>query len=640
VGKLAETLKLTRAEALKPPPRLTLSGWADLYAYLSPETSAEAGKFMAFGYQNGIMDAITDPTVKQVTVMKSARVGYTKILDHAVGYFIHQDPSPILIVQPRVEDAEDYSRTEIVPMLRDTPVLAEIAGDLKAKDANQRILKRVFRNGASISFVGANSPGGFRRITARVVAFDEVDGYPVGGAGDEGDQISLGTKRTESFWNRKIILGSTPTIKGLSRIEKSWTDSDQRRFHVPCPSCGHMQVLKWQNLTWNKDHDDRGKTVKHYPETAHFICEAKGCIIEEHEKPAMINAGVWVAEKNFVGHAGFHIWAGYSLFPNAAWRYLVEEFLRVRKDPALLKTFVNLVLGETWEDEGEKADAGSLINRGEAYDHRTLPDHVIALTAGVDVQGDRLEVQVIAWGVGEESWPCLYEVLHGDPAQGKVWDELDTVLLETYQTDAGRSLRIKSACIDTGYHTASVFSFCRNRRTRRVFAVKGQSGSRPIWPKRGSKSKTNDIVFMIGVDTAKEAIYGRLRAQHPGPGYVHFPREAAFDEEYFAQLTAEQVVTRYREGRPYRVWVPMRPRNEVLDTFVYALAALRALSIRLDGRKVKTGSAESQESNEPIARVSDEREDPPPYHAPMAIPPKVTRQKKRSPWLKVKRGWL
>lgn len=400
-ARFIERLQRGLSEALKPPPKLSLSQWAETCAHLSSETSADAGKFRAFAYQNGIMDAVTDPSVKQVTVIKSARVGYTKILDHVVGYFIHQDPSPVLIVQPRVEDAEDYSRTEIAPMLRDTPALAEITGDLKAKDLNQRILKRVFRNGSSVTFVGANSPGGFRRITARVVAFDEVDGYPTGGAGDEGDQIALGIKRTELFWNRKVILGSTPTIKGVSRIEKAWAESDQRRYHVPCPQCGHMQVLRWSNLAWNKDRNEKGETVRHYPETAHFVCEANGCIIEEHAKPGMIDAGNWVAEKPFAAHAGFHIWAGYSLFENAAWRFLVEEFLRVRSDPSLLQTFVNLVLGETWEELGETVAANSLIERREAYDGQTLPASIRAVTFGTDTQDDRLEIHFVAWGIGE-----------------------------------------------------------------------------------------------------------------------------------------------------------------------------------------------------------------------------------------------
>ncbi len=572
------------SRCLMPPPRLSLGQWADRYAFLSPETSAEAGKFRAFGYQNGIMDAVTDPAVRQVTVMKSARVGYTKVLDHVVGYFIHQDPSPILIVQPRVEDAEDYSRTEIAPMLRDTPVLAEIAGDLKAKDANQRILKRVFRNGSSISFVGANSPGGFRRITARIIAFDEVDGYPADGAGMEGDQIALGTKRSESFWNRKIILGSTPTIKGLSRIEKAWAESDQRRFHVACPHCGHEQVLKWQNLHWSKDVDDAGKTTKHHPDTAHFVCEAKGCVIEEHDKPAMIDSGRWIAEAPSNGHAGFHIWAAYSLFPNAAWRHLVEEFLRVHKDPALLQTFVNLVLGETWEEPAEKVDPHKLNTRAEPYGPLDLPPGVMALTAGVDVQDNRLEVQIIGWGAGEESWPVVYDVLHGDPAQQTVWSSLDDLLKEEFRAEDGRVLRVRGACIDTGgHHAERVYAFCRTRQMRRVYAVKGMAGARPIWPKRASRSKTNNIVFSVGVDTAKDAIYGRLRIAGPGPGYVHFPADDAFDDQYFAQLTAERVVTRYRQGRPYRVWeVTKGVRNEALDTFVYALAALKSLPIRLD----------------------------------------------------------
>ncbi|RAW91464.1 MULTISPECIES: phage terminase large subunit family protein, partial [unclassified Photorhabdus] len=214
-----------RRPDIRPPEPLSLSVWANKYAVLSKETSAQTGRFRSFAYQDGMMDAITDPTVTYVSVMKSARVGYTKILDHVVGYYLAHDPSPILVVQPRVEDAEDYSKTEIAPMLRDTPVLAEISGDPKAKNSNQTILKKTFLNGSNLTLVGANSPGGFRRITCRIILFDEVDGYPSGGAGVEGDQIALGTKRSETFWNRKIVLGSTPTVKGASRIEKSFGDS-------------------------------------------------------------------------------------------------------------------------------------------------------------------------------------------------------------------------------------------------------------------------------------------------------------------------------------------------------------------------------------------------------------------------------
>lgn len=266
---LAEALQRARREALAPPPLLSLSAWAATYARLPAGTNAMPGRFEAFGYQKGWMDAITDPAVRMITVMKSARVGYTRCLDHAVGYFIHQDPSPILMVLPRVEDCEDFSRSEILPMLMDTPALAEITGDIKSRDANQRILKRTFKNGASVALVGANSPSGFRRVGARILRIDECDGFPLE-AGQEGDQISLATKRTETYWNRRSIVGSTPTLRFQSRIEKAFNESDQRRYHVGCPQCQHYQTLRWENLKW-----DKTPAGEHLPETAHFVCERK-----------------------------------------------------------------------------------------------------------------------------------------------------------------------------------------------------------------------------------------------------------------------------------------------------------------------------------------------------------------------------
>jgi terminase, large subunit len=564
--------RLAARQSFRPPPKLSLSAWANRYAYLSPETSAHPGKFRAWAYQDGIMGAVTDNTVRQVTVMKSARIGYTRVLDHVVGYFIHQDPSPILVVQPRVEDAEDYSRTEILPMLRDTPVLAVITGDLKSRDSDQRILKRMFKNGASVSFVGANSPAGFRRITARIVCFDEIDAYPLEGAGHEGDQITLGTKRTDSFWDRKIILGSTPTLKDASRIEKAYLESDQRRYYVPCPQCGHEQTLRWENLKW-----DKTESGEHLPETAHFVCEASGCIVEERDKPMMIQRGRWIAAQPFKGHAGFHLWAAYSLFSNACWANLAAEWLRVNKDPVLLRTYTNLVLGETWEHAAETLDGLGLMGRGENYGPTSIPTQVESLNAGIDTHGDRLELTIVGWGdrTTEESWVISHEVIHGDPAQGYVWAELEARLLATYWTQSGRELRIRTTCIDSGGHHASqVLNFCKSRWHRRVYACKGASGARPVWPVRVSKTRSHERVFIIGVDTAKEDLYSRLRINKPGPGYIHFPIAAAFDQEYFNQLTSEQIQTRKKMGRPYRVWIlPPNRRNEALDCFVLAYAA-------------------------------------------------------------------
>lgn len=593
---LRRALVEIRRVSLLPPPRLSLSGWAKKYAVLSKETSASQGKFRAFAYQNGIMDAVTDPAVETITVMKSARVGYTKILDHVAGFFIHQDPSPLLIVQPRVEDAEDYSTSEIAPMLRDTPVLAEIAGDLKAKDSNQRILKRVFKNGASITFVGANSPGGFRRITARVVAFDEVDGYPPAGAGDEGDQIKLGKKRTESFWNRKIILGSTPAVKVTSRIYRSWETSDQRRYYVPCPHCQHKQTLKWSGIRWEGGD----------PKTAHYVCE-NGCIIEEHDKAWMVDQGEWIAEKPFNGHAGFHIWAGYSLFANAAWPKLVEEFLSVKGNPLELKTFVNLVLGEPWEERGEEIDMHGLQERATREGWMgACSASVLLITCGVDVQGDRLEIERVGWGVNDESWSIEHVVIYGDPSSPEIWEDLDEYLLTPTDTEDGRRLQVAATAIDSGGHsTDAVYNFVRDKTRRRVWAIKGQAGEgKPVWPKLASKNNKGRIaLFNIGVDSAKDSVYGRLRIAEPGPGYCHFPADR--DGAYFEQLTSETVVTKYVKGFPVRSWVPKpNTRQEALDCRVYAFAALRSMSISWG--KVQRMLAEQQQAKRRQEVVEEE----------------------------------
>lgn len=573
-----------RRRNIQPPPKLTLSQWAAKYAVLSRETSAQTGRFHAFPYQIGIMDAITDPTVEMVTVQKSARVGYTKILDHVAGYYIHQDPSPILVVQPRVEDAEDYSVTEIEPMLRDTPVLAEIVGDPKKKDARQKINKRIFRNGASISFVGANSPGGFRRITARIVKFDEVDGYPVMGAGKEGDQIKLGIKRTESFWNRKIILGSTPTVKGESRIEKSYANSDQRKYYVPCPHCGEYQVLEWggpdtpYGMKWDKDENGVG-----LPDSVFYACKVTGCVIREADKEEMVERGEWRATKPFKGHAGFHIWAAYSLFVNASWRNLVAEWLEVKDDPLMRQTFVNLVLGETYEDRGDRAlQEDRLAARCEVWGAE-VPDGVAVVTVGVDTQGDRFECEVVGWGLNEESWSIDFEVIQGDLETPDPWNRLDAYLRRIWFRADGRGFEVMAVCHDSGgHHTQKVYEFAKARLGRRVWAVKGESavgGKRsPVWPTKtpSRRNKSSFRPVILGVNAAKDSVRSRLHLVEPGAGYMHFP--VSRDINYFAQLTAERSVRKTSGGQHYRVWeLPNGRANEALDCRVYAYAALCGL---------------------------------------------------------------
>lgn len=579
---------IARRKELRPPPKLTLSKWANTYAVLSKETSAQTGKFRSFKYQDGIMDAITDPCVSEISVMKSARVGYTKILDHVVGYYLEHDPSPILVVQPRVEDAEDYSKTEIMPMLRDTPKLAAITPQGKAKDSNQTILRKQFLNGANLVLVGANSPGGFRRITSRIVAFDEVDGYPVGGAGSEGDQIALGKKRSETFWNRKIILGSTPTVKGLSRIENSYEKSDQRKYFVPCPHCGEHQVLEWGDkdspygIKWLKDQNGEG-----LPETAYYACRHNGCVIEHKDLKWMVDHGEWRATALFKGHAGFHIWAAYSLFPNAAWKNLVAEWLNVKNDPLQRQTFINTTLGLPYEDAGDIAlSEQRLLNRCEVWDAE-VPDGVALITAGIDTQDGRFEIEVVGWGANEESWSIAYDVIEGDLETPEPWLRLDAYLKQVWRRADGRGFTIKAACMDSGgHHTQQVYKFAKERLTRRIWAIKGESaqgGKRsPVWPSKhlSSRSKASFRPIIIGVNAAKDSIRHRLNLDKPeegaAAGYMHYPVQR--DLHYFSQLLAERLVTKESSGQKYRVW-ELRPgrANEALDCRVYAYAALCGL---------------------------------------------------------------
>jgi terminase, large subunit len=574
---LREVLRRVRREGLAPPPLLSLSQWAAQHARLPVGSNAMPGRFEAFEYQRGWLDAITDPAVRQITVMKSARVGYTRCLDHAVAYYVHQDPSPVLFVMPRIEDAEDFSRTEILPMLTDTPVLAELTGDIKTRDANQRILKRQFRNGASVAFVGANSPAGFRRISARVVLFDEVDGFPLE-AGFEGDQIALGIKRTETFWNRRIVLGSTPTLKYQSRIEKAFNESDQRYFHVPCPSCGHYQKLEWESLRWDKTPDG-----KHLPETAHFVCGKNGCVITEDKKPGIIAAGKWVAERPFTGHAGFHLWTAYSLFSNASWSNIVKEFLVAHKDPLLLRTFTNTTLGQSWEEKGTGRPWEELAARARRshYQRGSVPEGAFLLFAGIDCHLDRLEWQVVGRGPEHRRYVIDYGTIGRPISDADGQRHLDQLLERMFINWAGRAMQIALAAIDAGFETDSVLEYCRSRQ-RKLIAIRGVAGDftpriakvkRERNEKYGTLLKYRRNFFNIGVNTFKLQLYRDLEHDDPNaPGYIAFPNNC--EDRFFQELVSESRVAVKRMGQTTWVWTKSdHAQNEQLDCAVYAAAA-------------------------------------------------------------------
>ena len=546
----------------KSPPDLKVDEWADRYRKLSSESSAEAGQWRTdrVPFQREIMQVINDPSVEEIVFIKSAQVGATEVLLNTIGYYIDQEPSTILCIQPSLSMAQAFSKDRLAPMLRDTPNLQGKVKDPRSRDAENTTMHKKF-SGGSISLVGANSASGLASRPIRILLCDEVDRYPPS-AGTEGDPVNLGRKRTTTFWNRKIILTSTPTIKGLSRIERAYEESDKRKYLLPCPECNHKQELKWQQITW---HENK-------PETASLSCVNCGSIIPESKKQWMLLNGEWTATAESK-KVGFHISELYS--PFRTWVELVEDFLEAKKSPELLQTFINTTLGETWEEQGEEVEAEGLMQKCEQYNHEAVPEEVLAITAGVDTQNDRLEVQIIGWGDNYEAWVLEYKIIWGNPATKEVWQELDEFLKTIYHKEDAKKLPIAATCIDSGgHHTDMVYSFCRGNNHRRIFAIKGASqAGKPIASRPTFVGRRRTALYSIGTDTAKEFIHARLKDDKTN--LIHFPNTV--DEEYFKQLTAEKRVAKFVRGKKTLVWKQTRSRNESLDNFVYALAAIHIL---------------------------------------------------------------
>jgi len=514
----------------------------------------------------GVMDAVSDPANQVVVVISSAQVGKTETLLNIIGYHVAQDPAPILLLQPTLEMAETFSKDRLAPMVRDTPALNGKIADPRARDSGNTQLHKSFPGG-HITMAGANSPSSLAGRPIRVVLCDEVDRYPPS-AGTEGDPVSLARKRTATFWNRRVVLVSTPTVKGVSRIEAAYELSDQRRFWVPCPHCGEAQILRWSNVRWP---DGR-------PREAGYHCEHCGSEWTDAERWGALRRGEWRASAPFTGTAGFHLSELYSPWVRVG--DMAQAFWEAKRNPETLKTWVNTSLGETWEEDQERVDSAGLMDRAEGW--TAAPEGVLVVTCGVDVQDDRIEIERIGWGVEEESWSLEHRVIYGDPSAPAIWKELDEYLAQPTRTEDGRSLPVSASCVDSGgHHTQAVYRFCRERAKRRVWAIKGMAGpGRTVWPKRASKNNSGRVnLFLVGVDAAKDSIYARLRIHQPGPGYMHFP--AGRDVQWYEQLTAESVVTKYVKGFPTRVYQKKSgARNEALDCRVYGYAALQSLNVR------------------------------------------------------------
>ena len=596
--RLTEHLDNVIAQSLRPPPKLTVSEWADTYRQLSRESSAVSGQWSTSKaeYQRGMMDAVSDSRYETVVLMTCAQIGKTELVNNVIGYHIHQDPAPILVVHPTVEMANAWSKDRLSPAIRDTPVLTRLIADPKSRDSGNTVLHKSF-TGGRVTASGANSPASLASRPCRLVLMDEVDRFPLS-AGAEGDPVGLAKRRSATYYNRKIVLVSTPTETGSSRIAAAYEESDQRKYFVPCPHCGEHQVLKWSNVKWN-DGD---------PSSAHYVCDECGSVWTELDRSRAIRRGEWRATAEAKGKvAGFHLNGIYS--PWTRLEDAVQDFLTSKSDPMRLRTFVNTFLGETFDSErGEQLDEMDLINRAEDWGDE-IPEEVLLITAGVDTQDDRLEVELIGWGRGEESYSLAYHTLYGDPSTAELWLRLDDVLKTPFIHPITGEMICRSACVDSGGHyTQQVYNYCRTRVGRRIFAIKGIGGEgRPIVG-RPSKSNIGKVnLFPVGVDTAKEVVMARLRIKEPGEGYCHFPTGRS--EEYYRMLTSEKRVVKYYKGRPRNEWVKTRTRNEALDCRVYGTAALSILNLNLESLYRKGLRTEVRESDKPkrrpVRRVKD-----------------------------------
>lgn len=592
-------------EALQPDPTLTVSEWADTHRLLSNKASAEPGPFRTqrTPYLREIMDSLSvyDPC-QRIAFMKSAQIGGTEAGNNWLGYIIHHSPAPVLYVQPTVEIAQKVSKQRVAPMVEESPALKERIAPSRSRDSGNTLLMKEFQGGV-LMMTGANSAAGLRSMPVRFLFLDEIDAYP-GDVEGEGDPISLAEKRTTTFSRRKVFMVSTPTVKDASKIEREFERSDQRRYFVPCPHCDHKQWLRWRGF----ENDPDGSRAKEYrlrwldeaKTAAGYLCEACGTLIEEHHK-------TWLLEeadrRNLAGEtdigwvptaAGDGVTRGYhlnSLYSPAGWKSWVEilrEFEEASADASKLKTFVNTTLGEPFEEAfSVRMDAEGLAKRAESYALMTVPDGGLVLTAGIDVQPNRIEIATRAWGEGEESWLVNYSVVHGDPFRPELWEQVLDVLDTPYPHATGATMQVYAAAVDSGdgNSTHQVYAFCRQQKRRHIFPIKGMSTpGRPALGKptkqdinlRGQTIKRGVELWPVGSDTIKTLMFGRIKGNLPGPGCYHWPM--GLPSEYWTGLTAERQAVKFINGFPKRVWVKKDgARNEPVDTEVYAYAALQYL---------------------------------------------------------------
>ena len=581
----SEDLLRAWREGLTPDPDLTVSAWADKHRILSPRGANEAGPWRTSRtpYLQELMDALSPRhPAQRVVFMKGSQLGASESGCNWIGYVIHHAPGPMLAVQPTVELAKRFSQQRIDPLIEESPALREKVAPSRSRDAANTVLSKEFPGGIVV-MTGANSAVGLRSMPVRYLFLDEVDAYPPS-ADDEGDPVALAEARTRTFsWRRKVFLASTPTIKGLSRIEREYEASDQRRYFVPCPHCGEKQHLTFERLRWQKGQ----------PETAAYVCEGCEMPIAEHHKTRILAEGEWRPTAVPVDplSIGFHLSSLYSPVGWLSWERIAREWEACQASDEAKRSFINTVLGETWAETGEAPDWQRLYERREDFARGTVPPGGLFLTAGADVQKDRIEVSVWAWGRGLESWLVDHLAIEGGPGEAATWAQVSALLGETWAHASGVRLGLARLGIDSGYEAPAVYAWARRQGWGQVLPLKGVEGFNRSAPvsgpthvdatEGGVKIKRGARLWTVAVATFKSETYRFLRLaapteedegeRHPA-GFVHLPR--GVDAEWIKQLVGEQLVTvKTRRGFTRLEWQKLRERNEALDCRVYARAA-------------------------------------------------------------------
>ncbi|HEX3560371.1 MAG TPA: phage terminase large subunit family protein [Pyrinomonadaceae bacterium] len=563
-----------------------MSQWADSYRYLSAERSARPGRWRTslVPYTREIMDCASRSDVRKIVFISSTQTAKTETISNIIGFYIHADASPQMYVAETELKARAWSQECLAPMIRDTPVLQQLVEDPRSRDSGNTIEGKSYPGG-HLAIAWATSAAMLSSRPRRIVGCDERDGFK---GSSEGDPVALAEERTNTFENSLVIEVSTPRdaeappagspedAPWLSPIERSYEETDKRKYFVPCPHCSEFQTLEWSNVHWDS------------PEEAHnayYVC-VNGCLITNDSKADMLARGQWRAEKPFRGKAGFKIWAGYS--PFVTFGQLAEKWLAAQKSTDRLRVFINTSLAQSWKPLADKIETHDLEGRLEPYPAE-VPRGVLLLTAGVDVQGDRLEYDITGWGLDEESWAIRYGCIYGDPASSEVWEELKERLSADFMREGDTLMRVSAACIDSGgHHTQEVYRFCRSMRGRKFWAIKGaNTPGQPLAPRQPTlQGKPAVKLFKIGTETAKDTLAAHLKVKEPGPGYCHFPNTTddagvpVYGEAYFKQLCSERAVTKYTRGVGVRVWQKIKQgaRNEALDCKVYAMAAKAILN--------------------------------------------------------------